>query len=180
MRKLLTFWLLGCLLCGCSTNATNGDDLAMESALKKSYADGYNDGYEACLNRSQEDIFEEGHHEFRLLIANLMYDYQYDTVEEIYNYYPEDVEEALECEFGTRDMMSVIEYLEDNRIVQENTVVGICKYCNETVYASDAVHDSSNCTSDDIHQSPADCPTHSYVHSKCLFENDPPKINKEP
>ena len=178
MRKIifLITLIIICLFIGCSNNSTVNNDMDVESTFEKSYNDGYHDGYEDCLNRPKEEMFEDEYDEFKMLVVNLMYDYQYDAVKKIHAYYPQAVDEAVEDEFGTKNIEDVIEYLEDYRKKQEETVVGICEFCQMTVYADDAIR-YSHCNT--LHESSDDCPVCTYVHSECLFENDPPRINKD-
>ena len=167
-----------CLLSGCSTDSNNSDiTLNLENSYDSGYDDGYNDGYDACLNRPKKEIFEDEYNDFKSMIVNLMYDYKYDTVQEIQHYYPDIVDKALEDEFGTTSIADITEYLEDYRKEQEETVVAICEFCKRTVYAIDAIRRSS-CEA--LHDLSYDCPTCTYVHSKCLYENDPPRIEINP
>ena len=186
MKKLTIIFLIfvSLLMHGCSVNSSSQNRTDTESiredGYNAGYEDGYNAGYESCLNDATGAKYEDEYQDFKLAIINLMYDYEYDAVRKIHQHYKNGVEAALENEFGTKDIDAIVNYLESYRIEQEKMVVGTCKYCGKTVYNSDAVHLSSDCTADSVHQSPADCPTHSYVHKECLFQNDPPKIEKEP
>lgn len=162
-----------CLLSGCSNSTVNP---TLENSYDDGYNEGYNAGYEAYLNRPKEEIFENEYNEFKLMIVNLMYDYKYDAVQEIQHYYPKAVEEALENEFGTKNIADITKYLENYREEQEKTAVGICEFCKKTVYANDATRYSSCKT---LHKTSDDCSICTYVHSDCLFENDPPRINKD-
>ena len=48
-------------------------------------------------------------------------------------YYPEAIADALEFEFGVRDITTVIDYLQE----LSETVTGTCEICGELVYADD-------------------------------------------
>lgn len=178
MKKtmFLIILIIICLFSGCSNNSTVKNAMDIDPTSENSYNDGYYDGYEDYLNHSKEEIFEDEYNEFKSMIVNLMYDYKYDVVKEIQHYYPEVVEEALENEFGAKNIADVIKYLENYRKDQEKTVVGTCKFCQQTVYANDAIRYSSCNT---LHETFDDCSICTYVHSNCLFENDPPNIKKD-
>lgn len=105
-------------------------DAEFERAQSSSYEEGYNDGYvEGC----GEDEIPDELRAFYTLVGNLMYDYEYETVVKLLEYYPEGVKTALDFEFGNPDISAVIEYLEE----RAQTVIGNCGLCGELVYADD-------------------------------------------
>ena len=170
----LIMLIIICLLSGCSNSTVTP---TLENSYDDGYIEGYNAGYEDCLNHPKEEIFENEYTKFKSMIVSLMYDYKYDAVQEIQHYYPEVVGEALENEFGVKNIADIVEYLENYRIEQEETVVGTCEFCKQAVYANDAIRYSSCKT---LHESSDVCPICTYVHSNCLLENDPLEIEKNP
>lgn len=157
-------------LCGCSSQQRNMNDVDFEDTYENGYDEGYEDGYESGYEDGCDiiisdknftyDSYEDEYHSFQMVIVNLMYDQEYETVEKILDYYSEGVETALENEFGTTDIPTIKEYIDG----EARTAVGNCQYCKKSVYANDAV---SLANGDDC------------AHSKCFFENNSFKIDKK-
>ena len=93
----------------------------------------YPSGLEALAS-----YFEEEYFEFQRAVINLMYDYEYEAVKKLFKYCPEVVDSFLEHEFGTNDFSEIIDYLETERQLKQNTIVGKCMCCGEDVLEIDA------------------------------------------
>ena len=134
MKRIAVVILL-CLLflCGCSSNI-HQVDYSNDDAYAVGYEEGYNEGYNDAFEESPDnpDYSDEIHY-FQTAIANLMYDHEYEIVKKLMEYNKEGVESALELEFGSRSIETVIEYLDN----LSKTVKGTCEICNEPVYADD-------------------------------------------
>lgn len=132
-KMMVLFILLFLALCvsGCA-DASNDDDSFKEERI---YLEDQIYELEAENEHLRDELrwHEEERHYFGMAIANLMYDGEYEAVEALWTYYREGVEDALEEEFGTKDMSVIIAYLEE----LSETVVGNCEICNKPVYADD-------------------------------------------
>lgn len=95
------------------------------------------------------------------------YDDGYETVEKMFEYYPEAVGSFLIQEFGTDNIPEIIDYLESEREVYPDTIVGKCMYCGEDVFYKDVVHITS------IHE-PHEI---SYAHHNCVDQNEAKVMN---
>lgn len=168
---LLILFLLGFVLAfsGCvskQSESKHQDDY--DSNYQAGYDEGYNDGY-ACgfedgLNEdTYKDTYEDEYLEFQSTVISLMYDYEYEAVEKLFEYYPEAVGSFLENEFGTTDIPTIIEYLESERTLYPDTIVGKCKYCGEDVCHKDAIHWAN------IY----DTADRGLAHQNCYNENNP-------
>lgn len=127
------------------------------STLEKIYT--YDDVLE---EKFKADEYAEEIHRFQTAIAELMYDYEYEVVKKLYKYYPNGVEDALEKEFGVKDIDAVMDYIQK----RSETEVGICEFCGKTVYADEIV----------ILPEGVEC-----AHKECFSKNDDEKsfrINK--
>jgi hypothetical protein len=164
---LLILFLLGFVLAfsGCvskQSESKHQDDY--DSNYQAGYDEGYNDGY-ACgfEDGLNEDNYEDEYLEFQSTVISLMYDYEYEAVEKLFEYYPEAVGSFLENEFGTTDIPTIIEYLESERTLYPDTIVGKCKYCGEDVCHKDAIHWANIYDIDD----------RGLAHQNCYNENNP-------
>lgn len=164
---LLILFLLGFVLAfsGCvskQSESKHQDDY--DSNYQAGYNEGYNDGY-ACgfEDGLNEDNYEDEYLEFQSTVISLMYDYEYEVVEKLFEYYPEAVGSFLENEFGTTDIPTIIEYLESERTLYPDTIVGKCKYCGEDVCHKDAIHWANIYDTDD----------RGLAHQNCYNENNP-------
>jgi flagellar biosynthesis/type III secretory pathway protein FliH len=93
-----------------------GYDNGLSDGHYNGYSEGYDEGYDEGL-RNREDYviynsFHEQYKNFRSAIAGLMYDGEYEAVRILLKYNREDVEDALEYEFGVTDLTVIIDYLE--------------------------------------------------------------------
>lgn len=164
---LLILFLLGFVLAfsGCvskQSESKHQDDY--DSNYQAGYDEGYNDGY-ACgfEDGLNEDNYEDEYLEFQSTVISLMYDYEYEAVEKLFEYYPEAVGSFLENEFGTTDIPTIIEYLESERTLYPDTIVGKCKYCGEDVCHKDVIHWANIYDTDD----------RGLAHQNCYNENNP-------
>lgn len=164
---LLILFLLGFVLAfsGCvskQSDSKHQDDY--DSNYQAGYDEGYNDGY-ACgfEDGLNEDNYEDEYLEFQSTVISLMYDYEYEAVEKLFEYYPEAVGSFLENEFGTTDIPTIIEYLESKRTLYPDTIVGKCKYCDEDVCHKDAIHWANIYDTDD----------QGLAHQNCYNGNNP-------
>ena len=96
------------------------------------------------------------------------YDDGYETVEKMFEYQPEAVGSFLIQEFGTDNIPEIIDYLESEREVYPDTIVGKCMYCGEDVFYKDVVHITS------IHE-PHEI---SYAHHNCVDQNEAKVMNQ--
>lgn len=94
----------------------NGYDDGRTDAFYEGYDEGYDEGYRVGLSDRETLVvynsFHEQYKNFRSAIARLMYDGEYETVRILLKYNREDVEDALEYEFGVTDLFVIIDYLE--------------------------------------------------------------------
>ena len=74
--------------------------------------------------------FSEETKRFQIMIAELMYDKEYEIVKKLIEYYPSGVELALEIEFGVKNINTIIEYIEK----ASTTVAGMREICNKVVF----------------------------------------------
>lgn len=149
IKILLVATTCAMLLTGCSNNAyqsgyddgyydaeleyENDYDSGVDDGYSYGYENGYDDGYYDGCEDGYEEGYEDGLHVFRVNVAELMYDHEYEVVKKLAEYSPEDVEDALEFEFGVKDIAMVIEYLQ----TLSETVTGTCEICGELVYADE-------------------------------------------
>ena len=157
------------ILNGCANNHNANEshsdyDIGFQDGYDDGYGEGYNNGLETCLNTEN---YEDEYLEFQSTIITLMYDYEYETVEKMFEYYPEAVGSFLIQEFGTDNIPEIIDYLESEREVYPDTIVGKCMYCGEDVFYKDVVHITS------IHE-PHEI---SYAHHNCVDQNEAKVMN---
>ncbi len=122
-----------CLILLYSCSSTSNSDYAV--GYGTGYEEGYEEGYNDCEENYEDDYsfgYEEGYREglremehyfdellsLQIGIAELMYDHEYAVVEKLHEYRPEEVENALEHEFGTKEISEVKEYLEKKAITE--------------------------------------------------------------
>ena len=158
---------------GCTSNQTvlqydngynAGHDDGYSDGYDDGYSEGYDDGYNYCWDiGSNQENFEEEYLEFGSTIIALMYDYEYETVEKLFEYCPEAIETFLEYEFGTANIPAIIDDLESERTLYPDTIVGKCKYCGEDVCHKDAIHWMNI-----YDQNDRGC-----AHQNCYAENNP-------
>ena len=152
MKKIIICIIICLLLCGCSTNHSYQTN---DSDNDTGYEDGYDAGYSDVLEESLNNPdYSDELRSFQSAIADLMYDHEYEIVKKLMEYNKEGVESALELEFGSRSIETVIEYLDN----LSKTVKGTCEICNKPVYADDLaiLPEGINC-----------------AHSKCIsVQND--------
>lgn len=146
-RFILCLLLCVVALCGCSSTPDPLEGYSREDAYylgieegsnagyNEGYDDGYNDGYEKGLDVGWESSYYEEQDSFQRMISNLMYDHEYDIVKSLLEYDRKEVEEALEYEFGTSNIDSIIDYFYELSI----TEVGTCDICGEIVYAGNDI-----------------------------------------
>ena len=133
----IVFCLLICVitLCGCDSQPSEFADFSKVDVYGMGYENGYNDGYKDCLGDAEYDIVfsNDELNSFQVAIEELMYDHEYDTVRKFWEYNRSGVETALELGFGSKDIDSIIEYIDE----LSKTVRGICEICNKPVYADE-------------------------------------------
>lgn len=134
-----------CASCSCSSTPDplegySREDayyLGIEEGSKAGYEEGYEEGYFYGREDGWDVGWESGYYEeqdsLQRMISNLMYDHEYDIVKSLLEYDRKEVEEALEYEFGTSDIDSIIEYFYELSI----TEAGLCSVCGKTAYADD-------------------------------------------
>lgn len=144
-RFILCLLLCVVALCGCSSTPDPLEDYSREDAYylgyeegsKAGYEEGYEEGYfygrEDGWDAGREDCNYEEQDSFQRTISSLMYDHEYDIVKSLLEYDKKEVEEALEYEFGTSDIDSIIEYFYELSITEE----GLCSVCGKTAFTDD-------------------------------------------
>ena len=116
MKNFVVMWsviilLFSACLSGCDNSIEVSDDVFLEERWELENQIYDLEGENEYL-REEIASLEDEYHDFQMIIANLMYDGEYEVVEMLLSYNRDVVGDALKEEFGTKNLEDIIDYLE--------------------------------------------------------------------